>query len=97
MGDVFVDALRRLDEIADLVEVDPEVLLRLQRPRPQGGVVCDPKTRSPLTTWVQCRPEALSVDLRRAAYAHALTRLGAAVAAQGTHAWFRDGSPRSGG
>jgi glutamate dehydrogenase (NADP+) len=41
--------------------------------------------------------EALSVDLRRAAYAHALTRLGAAVASQGTHAWFRDGSPQSGG
>jgi glutamate dehydrogenase (NADP+) len=33
---------------------------------------------------------SLGVDLRRAAYAHALTRLGAAIASQGTHAWFRD-------
>jgi glutamate dehydrogenase (NADP+) len=32
----------------------------------------------------------LGVDLRRAAYAHALTRLGAAIASQGTHTWFRE-------
>ena len=32
---------------------------------------------------------SLGVDMRRAAYAHALTRLGAAIASQGTHAWFR--------
>lgn len=32
----------------------------------------------------------LDVDLRRAAYAHALTRLGAAITSQGTQAWFRD-------
>jgi glutamate dehydrogenase (NADP+) len=37
----------------------------------------------------------LGVDLRRAAYAHALTRLGAAIASQGTHAWFR-GDPDRG-
>jgi glutamate dehydrogenase (NADP+) len=37
----------------------------------------------------------LSVDLRRAAYAHALTRLGAAIASQGTHAYFR-GEPEHG-
>ena len=38
---------------------------------------------------------ALGVDLRRAAYAHALSRLGAAIAAQGTHSWFRE--PADGG
>ncbi|MDS2172389.1 Glu/Leu/Phe/Val dehydrogenase [Nesterenkonia sp. CL21] len=32
----------------------------------------------------------LGVDLRRAAYAHALTRLGAAIASKGTQTWFRD-------
>lgn len=32
----------------------------------------------------------LGVDLRRAAYAHALTRLGVAIASQGTRTWFRD-------
>jgi len=33
MGDVFTDALRRLDEVADLIEVDPEVLERLRYPK----------------------------------------------------------------
>ncbi len=37
----------------------------------------------------------LGVDLRRAAYAHALTRLGAAIASQGTHTWFREDAERS--
>jgi glutamate dehydrogenase (NADP+) len=37
----------------------------------------------------------LGVDLRRAAYAHALSRLGAAIASQGTQAWFR-GAPNRG-
>ncbi len=32
---------------------------------------------------------SLDVDLRRAAYAHALTRLGTAIASQGTHSWFQ--------
>ena len=39
----------------------------------------------------------LGVDLRRAAYAHALTRLGAAIASQGTHAWFREDAERGTG
>ena len=39
----------------------------------------------------------LGVDLRRAAYAHALTRLGAAIASQGTHAWFRGDAERGTG
>lgn len=39
--------------------------------------------------------DALDVDLRRAAYAHALTRLGAAIASQGTHSYFR-GDPDRG-
>jgi glutamate dehydrogenase (NADP+) len=38
---------------------------------------------------------SLDVDLRRAAYAHALERLGAAIASQGTQAWFR-GAPDRG-
>ena len=33
MTDVFTDALRRLDEVADLVEIDPEVLERLRHPK----------------------------------------------------------------
>jgi glutamate dehydrogenase (NADP+) len=33
--------------------------------------------------------EELGVDLRRAAYAHALRRLGKAIESQGTHAYFR--------
>ena len=33
MTDVFTDALRRLDEVADLIEVDPEVLERLRHPK----------------------------------------------------------------
>lgn len=40
---------------------------------------------------------SLGVDLRRAAYAHALTRLGAAIASQGTHSWFRGDSDRGSG
>jgi glutamate dehydrogenase (NADP+) len=40
---------------------------------------------------------SLGVDLRRAAYAHALTRLGAAIASQGTHAWFRGDAERGTG
>jgi glutamate dehydrogenase (NADP+) len=38
---------------------------------------------------------SLDVDLRRAAYAHALSRLGSAIASQGTQAWFR-GDPGRG-
>jgi glutamate dehydrogenase (NADP+) len=38
---------------------------------------------------------SLGVDLRRAAYAHALSRLGSAIASQGTQAWFR-GAPDRG-
>jgi glutamate dehydrogenase (NADP+) len=38
---------------------------------------------------------SLDVDLRRAAYAHALSRLGSAIASQGTQAWFR-GEPGRG-
>jgi glutamate dehydrogenase (NADP+) len=41
------------------------------------------------------RATTLGVDLRRAAYAHALSRLGEAIASQGTHAWFR-GDPGRG-
>ena len=37
---------------------------------------------------------SLGVDLRRAAYAHALGRLGDAIACQGTQAWFRGASDR---
>jgi glutamate dehydrogenase (NADP+) len=37
---------------------------------------------------------SLGVDLRRAAYAHALSRLGAAIACQGTQAWFRGAKDR---
>ena len=33
MADVFSDALRRLDEVAELIEVDPEVLERLRHPK----------------------------------------------------------------
>jgi glutamate dehydrogenase (NADP+) len=33
------------------------------------------------------------IDLRTAAYVHGLNRIGAAIASQGTHAFFRDGSP----
>jgi glutamate dehydrogenase (NADP+) len=40
---------------------------------------------------------SLDVDLRRAAYAHALSRLGAAIASQGTHAYFRGGADRGTG
>ena len=40
---------------------------------------------------------SLGVDMRRAAYAHALTRLGAAIASQGTHAWFRGAVDRGTG
>lgn len=36
------------------------------------------------------------IDLRTAAYVHGLTRIGAAIASQGTHAFFRDGSPSGG-
>jgi glutamate dehydrogenase (NADP+) len=41
------------------------------------------------------RATTLGVDLRRAAYAHALTRLGEAIACQGTQSWFR-GEPDRG-
>jgi glutamate dehydrogenase (NADP+) len=33
VGDVFTDALRRLDEVADLIDVDPEVVERLRHPK----------------------------------------------------------------
>ena len=33
MTDVFTDALRRLDEVAELIEVDPEVIERLRHPK----------------------------------------------------------------
>ncbi len=46
-------------------------------------------------TAVQALATTLGVDLRRAAYAHALGRLGAAIASQGTQAWFR-GAPDRG-
>jgi glutamate dehydrogenase (NADP+) len=36
------------------------------------------------------------IDLRTAAYVHGLTRIGAAIASQGTHAFFRDGAPSGG-
>ncbi len=41
--------------------------------------------------------DELGTDLRRAAYAHALTRLGAAVTSQGTGSWFRGDGPAAGG
>ena len=43
MTDVFTDALRRLDEVADLVEVDPEVLERLRHPE-MAATVASPSS-----------------------------------------------------